>query len=92
MKGVFFTAPDISVLPKEQYNGLAPQGIRSMLQCAIYNEGKFEGYVGFDGCLSHRLWTQNQIDALIFISELLSVFLMKSGSKTGPLSWQKICR
>lgn len=48
-----------------------------MLQCAIHNDGKFAGFVGFDDCTGKRMWTQNQINALTFVSELLSTFLLK---------------
>ena len=68
---------DISALSKDLYNILAPQGIKSMLHCAIRDRGVFRGYVGFDDCSSNRLWTQEQIDALTFFSEMLSVFLLK---------------
>ena len=68
---------DISQLSPDLYNILAPQGIKSMLHCAIYDHGVFRGYVGFDDCSSNRLWTQEQIDALTFFSEMLAVFLLK---------------
>ena len=48
-----------------------------MLQCAIRDDGKFKGFVGFDDCKSKRMWTQSQINALTFVSELLSTFLLK---------------
>ena len=75
-QGIFY-CPDIRALPKAQYDLLAPQGIKSMLQCAIYDNGAFRGFVGFDECSTNRLWTQQQIDALLFFSEILSTFLLK---------------
>ena len=75
-QGIFY-CPDIQNLPKQQYEILAPQGIKSMLQCAICDNGVFRGFVGFDECHSNRLWTQQQIDALIFFSEIISTFLLK---------------
>ena len=74
--GVFF-CPDVATLPPKLYNMFHKQGIHSLLQCAIRNDGRFTGYVGFDDCKEKRIWTQAQIDALIFISELLSTFLLK---------------
>lgn len=74
--GIFY-CPDISALPQEQYDLLAQQGIRSVLQCAVRDGQKFVGFVGFDDCAVQRLWTQNQIDALTFIAEFLSTFLLK---------------
>ena len=54
-----------------------PQGIKSMLHCAIRDNGVFRGYIGFDDCLSNRLWTQEQISLLQFLSEVLALFLLK---------------
>lgn len=82
--GIFY-CPDISYLPQKQVAVLAPQGIRSMLQCAVRDGGRFVGYVGFDDCTMTRLWTQNQIDALTFISELISTFLMKQRAQDRAL-------
>lgn len=83
--GIFYCR-DISTLPKEQYQLLAPQGVRSLLQCAVRDNGRFAGFVGFDDCTSERLWTQSQIDALIFISELLSTFLLKKRAQDRALT------
>ena len=77
---------DISFLPKKIRMILEKQGIKSLLQCAIMDNGYFKGYVGFDECRKNRYWTQNQIDALVFISEILSVFLLKSRAE---LSYQQ---
>lgn len=74
--GIFYCA-DISTLPENLYGILAPQGIHSMLQCAILNDGKFKGYVGFDECRDYRLWTKEEIGTLTFISKILSTFLLK---------------
>lgn len=74
--GIFYCR-DIASLPPDQFEVLAPQGIKSMLQCAIQDNGCFKGYVGFDECRNNRFWTQEQIAALSFISEILSTFLLK---------------
>ena len=74
--GVFYCR-DIRTLPQEQYAILHPQGIQSLLQCAIQDNGRVKGYVGFDECRHRRFWTQEQIDTLSLISEILSVFLLK---------------
>lgn len=74
--GVFYCR-DVAVLEPQQYEILAPQGIKSMLQCAIYDNGKFSGYVGFDECRVNRFWTQEQVHVLALIAEILSIFLLK---------------
>lgn len=88
-KGVFYCA-DTSVLLKEQRRLLIPPDVRSMLQCALYNDGKFAGMVGFHDC-SGRMWVQNEIDALILFSELLSTFLFKWREKERASQAKKGC-
>lgn len=86
--GVFY-CPDISVLDEKLYNILEVQGICSLLQCAIRDDGKFAGYVGFDDCTEKRIWTQAQIDVLVFISELLSTFLLKKRAQDRAIETAK---
>lgn len=74
--GIFY-CKDILALPKAQREILQPQGIKSMLQCAIKDNGEFKGYVGFDECRVNRFWTKEQVSILTFISEILSTFLLK---------------
>ena len=74
--GIFY-CPDISVLPKAAYEIVEAQGIKSMLQCAIRENGIFRGYIGFDECVTQRFWTKKQIQTLTFFAEMLSVFLLK---------------
>lgn len=75
-RGVFYCS-DISSLAPHFRAILEPQGIKSMLQCAIMDNGTFRGYVGFDECSVHRLWTRDQIELLQFLAEVLAMFLLK---------------
>ena len=74
--GIFY-CPDVEMLPKNIYKMVEPQGIKSLLHCAILDEGQFRGFIGFDECVNQRIWTKEQIDVLMFLTETLSVFLMK---------------
>ena len=74
--GIFY-CPDVATLSKGAYEILEPQGIKSMLQCAIRENGVFRGYIGFDECVEYRLWTKEQIGLLTFFSESLSMFLLR---------------
>lgn len=75
-EGIFY-CPDIRELPQHVYDIVAPQGIKSMLHCAIRDNGVFRGYIGFDECVTQRFWTKEQIQVLTYFSEMLSVFLLK---------------
>ena len=84
-QGIFY-CPDIAVLPKATYDIVAPQGIKSMLHCAIREGGVFRGYIGFDECVEQRFWTKEQIRTLSYFSEMLSVFLMKQHQQEKAIS------
>ena len=75
-QGIFY-CPDIRELPQHVYDIVAPQGIKSMLHCAIRDKGVFRGYIGFDECVTQRFWTKEQIQMLTYFSEMISVFLLK---------------
>lgn len=72
---------DIKDLPLEIQNVVEPQGIKSMLHCAIRDQGVFRGFVGFDECTTGCFWTQGQISLLQFFAEVLAVFLIKQRGK-----------
>lgn len=78
--GIFY-CPDIRTLPRNLRDILEPQGIRSILHCAIREEGVFRGYIGFDDCLEYRMWTKGQIRLLKDFSGMLAVFLMQLRSQ-----------
>ena len=75
-QGIFY-CPDINELPKNIYDIVASQGIKSLLHCAIRDGGVFRGYIGFDECVEQRYWTKEQIQTLTYFSEMLSTFLLK---------------
>lgn len=76
-RGIFY-CQDVTVLQEPQRTMLMEQNIKSVLQCSIRDNGEFRGFVGFDECVDHRLWTQEQIDLLILLSQMLSLFLLKN--------------
>lgn len=80
-KGVFYCT-DITKLAPQFRAILEPQGVKSMLQCAIMDQGVFRGYVGFDECASNRLWTQEQLYQLEFLAEALAVFLVRQRDRS----------
>ena len=90
-EGLFF-CPTVSELPEKQREVLEPQGIFSMLQCAIKERGEFKGYIGFDNCQDHLggwEFDQDAIDALVFCSRLLSLFLLEHRNKARQLEYMK---
>ena len=76
-RGIFYCT-DVTTLPEPQRTMLMEQNIKSLLQCSIRDNGVFRGFVGFDECQDHRLWTRDQIDLLTLLSQMLSLFLLKT--------------
>ena len=74
--GIFY-CPDAEVLPQQNYDILQGQDKKSILQCAIRENGTFRGCIGFNECRQQRFWTREQIEMLRYFSEMLSVFLLK---------------
>lgn len=73
-----FCCEDIAKSVPAVYELCAPQGIKSLLHCAIYNEGEMNGFIGFDMCNKYHSWTGEEIAVLGYISRILSVFMIKS--------------
>jgi len=85
-EGIFY-CPDIDELPENIYHIVAPQGIKSLLHCAIRDGGVFRGYIGFDECVELRYWTKEQIQTLTYFSEMLSMFLLKQRQHEKTLNY-----
>ncbi|MDD2979846.1 MAG: ATP-binding protein [Hespellia sp.] len=83
-EGLFF-CQDIGTLPLQQQEVLRPQGICGMLQCAIRENGIYKGFIGFDNCdRKNQNWKMDSeaVETLVFISRLLSIFLLQQRGKT----------
>lgn len=74
--GIMFCT-DITKLDKPHRDILEPQGIKSMLHCAIRENGVFRGFIGLDECAEHRIWTKEQISLLTFLAEMVASFLLR---------------
>jgi len=72
---------DISQMDARYRAVLEPQGIKSLLHCAIVDHGVFRGYVGFDECDENKYWTKEQISQLSFMAEALAVFLLRERNR-----------
>ena len=78
--GVFYCA-DVAQLNDEFRYHLLNQNIKSMLHSAILDNGVFRGFVGFDECVTNRIWTTSQINTLVFLSKVVAIFLLKKRSQ-----------
>jgi len=62
-KGMIYST-DISEFPKDIYDILAPQNIKSILVFPIYLGNEFFGFMGFDECTKERVWEESEIELL----------------------------
>ena len=66
---------DTSKLEKNLREILEPQGVKAMIHCALYDNGKRYGFIGFDECRNVRRWDAEVVRAINDISNVMSVFL-----------------
>ncbi len=71
---------DINDLDEGRRNINLWTNTKSILQCAILDNGVWKGFVGFNELRSNRFWTDEQVDSLVFISKIISIFLLKDRS------------
>lgn len=72
-----FYCQDISQLDQRTYELLKFQNVKSVLQCGLWDNNKLMGFIGFDECREKRTWTENQIQTLTLVANILSTFLTK---------------
>ncbi|MDO4548665.1 MAG: ATP-binding protein, partial [Clostridia bacterium] len=78
-RGLFFAA-DVRTLEPKQRELFLSQGIKATIQYAMYEKGRFRGFIGFDDCHSIRPdWDKDAktLDTLVFLSQILTVYLLK---------------
>ncbi len=72
-----FYCRDIHSLTPAQSRLFESQGICSTLQCALYDEKEFCGFIGFDECTGLRMWNKEEIGILSLVAQMLTTFLLR---------------
>ncbi|WZI66475.1 MAG: PAS domain S-box protein [Gloeotrichia echinulata IR180] len=73
-KGEIFCAI-VAELPKSAREILEPQGIFSMLVLPIIAKGEFLGFIGFNNCVTPRLWEASEVSLLQAAAAAISIVL-----------------
>lgn len=63
---------NIDDLPKDIYDILAPQEIKSIIVLPLIAQNKIFGFIGFDECNSNHKWTKSEIELLRIVSNIFS--------------------
>ncbi|MEG1072813.1 MAG: diguanylate cyclase [Oscillospiraceae bacterium] len=82
--GLFYCS-DTRELSPYLRNILESKDILAALRVTIFNEERTCGFIGFDDCNEHRIWTSEEIESLSFLSKVLSVFLYKKKTEIALL-------
>lgn len=73
--GIFYCS-NIKELDSTLSLFLESQNISSTLQIAIIAKNRLKGFIGFDQCDTHRLWTQQEIETISYVGKLIATFLL----------------
>lgn len=68
--GIYYCS-DTTLLPEKEKAFLKGEPVISHLQCNIVQDGKIIGYISFEERNRKRIWTQQEVDALILMSKLI---------------------
>lgn len=59
---------NIQELPQDLIDVLAPQHIKSILIYPLYLQNHLWGFVGFDECVQHKIWAEDEINLLLTVT------------------------
>ena len=79
--GVYYCS-DLASLPPEEKSFLRDPSITSLLHCDIRREGHTVGHIGFEERGGRRIWTQQEVDALILMSRIIGEYIRQRRSST----------
>ena len=72
----------VSELPDEEREHFEAQQIKAMLTVPIFVAEAWWGFIGFDDCVTERVWTIAEIDALRLAASLIAAAIGRERSQT----------
>ena len=73
-------AGDISSFPEAEQRYLGSMGVQALLVMPIFVDGQLWGLVGFDECLSGRIWSRAEEDILRLSARALGIVIERQNS------------
>ncbi len=67
----------VNTFPQGEQDILSPQGIFSIVVAPIFVENAWWGFIGFDECNDHRVWTSAEIGALCSTADLIGASIQR---------------
>lgn len=77
--GIYYCS-DFSKVPPEEKTFILDDTISSLLQCDIVRDGHVVGHIGFEERGNSRIWTQQEVDALILMSKIIGEYIRQRRS------------
>ena len=77
--GIYYCS-DFSEVPPEEKTFILDGTISSLLQCDIVRDGHVVGHIGFEERGNRRIWTQQEVDALILMSKIIGEYIRQRRS------------
>ncbi len=81
-KGGYVCTSDVATFDPKYREMLAGQEIRSMLVIPLKANGVDYGFIGFDDCVTHREWKQNEVELLTSLSQIISTTMRRHRAET----------
>lgn len=88
-QGVFL-CQDVEALTPAQRKLMTGRRTLSVLQCAVTDNGRFVGFMGFDDCEIHRFWTQTQVEAISFVTKITFMLLIRGRAENAGNAPEKL--
>lgn len=100
--GVFFFTDITKVqVSEELMHFYKTVGTKALIQCAVYDGGRYFGVISYEDCVAARKWTKTEIDTLYTLTKLIGRYLTHQKSKQeldhevfftqATLNTQKLC-
>ncbi len=81
-KGIFYSN-DLRLLKADgAYDLMNDQGIKSFLHAQIREKGVVKLFLGLDDCTRTRVWSEKEINSILYAAKMISIFLL-SGKRHG---------
>jgi len=86
-RGQIINYRDIEEIPEDYTRDvLRAQDIKSILVIPLFVEGRYWGFLGFDECTRHRIWTGDDLALLNLAADIVSSYLERY------LTREKLCQ
>lgn len=86
-QGLFYgNVSQIQAVNPYIYENLMVMGVKSCLQCAIFDGSEYHGYLTLDDCKTARIWSDEEIKTIQILTSMLGYVLLHTREKLSGLN------